>query len=124
MTRVLDRLTASPRRLFVAVALFVVLDLSILVINLWIAHQVALDAVAINLAGRQRMLSQRLTKAALLASTDPGSPAAQAARGEMMEAATLFDSTLAAFIHGGPAQGGDGTSVTLRPVQTPEGQPH
>lgn len=121
MTRVLDRLTASPRRLFVAVALFVVLDLSILVINLWIAHQVALDAVAINLAGRQRMLSQRLTKAALLASTDPGSPAAQAARGEMMEAATLFDSTLAAFIHGGPAQGGDGTSVTLRPVQTPEG---
>lgn len=122
MPRVLDRLTASPRRLFIAVLLFVVLDLSILVINLWIAHQVALDAVAINLAGRQRMLSQRLTKAALLAAGDPASAQAQAARLEMMAAAQLFDSTLIAFQQGGPAIGGEGMPVTLRPLTPAAGR--
>lgn len=122
MPRVLDRLTASPRRLFMAVLLFVVLDLSILVINLWIAHQVALDAVAINLAGRQRMLSQRLTKAALLAAGDPASTQAQAARLEMIAAAQLFDSTLRAFQQGGPTIGGDGMPVTLYPVSTEAGR--
>lgn len=122
MPRVLDRLTASPRRLFIAVLLFVVLDLSILVINLWIAHQVALDAVAINLAGRQRMLSQRLTKASLLAADNPASAQGKAARLEMIAAAKLFDSTLTAFLQGGPAQGGDGLPVVLRPVAPPEGR--
>jgi nitrate/nitrite-specific signal transduction histidine kinase len=59
-------LIGSPRRLVTAIVLFVVLDLAVLVINLWIAEQVAQDAVAINLAGRQRMLSQQTTKALLL----------------------------------------------------------
>ena len=63
----IDQLIASPRRLLSAIVLFVVLDLAVLLINVWIAAQVAEDAVAINLAGRQRMLSQEITKALLLA---------------------------------------------------------
>ena len=44
-------LIGSPRRLVTAIVLFVALDLSVLVINLWLAEQLAQDAVAINLAG-------------------------------------------------------------------------
>lgn len=43
--------------LALAVATFVLLDLGALAFSYSIAHQVEKDAVAINLAGRQRMLS-------------------------------------------------------------------
>jgi diguanylate cyclase (GGDEF)-like protein len=112
-------LLASPRRLAIAVTLFVLLDLSVLVINLWIAEQVARDAVAINLAGRQRMLSQKITKSLLLAHHAPDAVARQAARAEGEEALRLFESTLHAFDQGGPATGGDGEKVMLRRVETP-----
>ncbi len=117
-----EKITSSPRRLLVAVVLFILLDLSILLINLWIAHQVALDAVAINLAGRQRMLSQRITKAALLAVDAHGMPGAGQAREELDAAYQLFTRTLHAFDQGGETPGGDGHIVTLRPVDDPAGR--
>ncbi len=117
-----EKITSSPRRLLTAVVLFVLLDLSILLINLWIAHQVALDAVAINLAGRQRMLSQRITKAALLADEQPGKPPTAGARTELDAAYQLFTRTLHAFDQGGETPGGDGNIVTLRPVDDPAGR--
>ena len=40
-------LIGSPRRLVTAIVRFVALDLSVLVINLWLAEQMAQDAVAI-----------------------------------------------------------------------------
>lgn len=105
---------SATRRLGWAVGLFLLLDFSVLTINLWIAQQVALDAVAINLAGRQRMLSQQMTKAALLsAHTTPAPPDAVK---ELEQALSTFDQTLGAFATGGAAQGGDGQQVTLRPV--------
>lgn len=57
----------------------------------------AADALVINLAGRQRMLTQRMTKAALGIATD--SPSNY--RAEMAESATLFDRTLLALLDGG-----------------------
>jgi diguanylate cyclase (GGDEF)-like protein len=117
-----EKITASPRRLLVAVVLFILLDLSILLINLWIAHQVALDAVAINLAGRQRMLSQRITKATLIAADQPKTPLGEQARGELDAAYRLFTRTLHAFDRGGETPGGDGQLVTLRPVDDPKGR--
>jgi diguanylate cyclase (GGDEF)-like protein len=122
MTIAFEKITASPRRLLVAVVLFVLLDLSILLINLWIAHQVALDAVAINLAGRQRMLSQRITKATLIAAEQPQTPLGEQARQELDTAYRLFTRTLTAFNQGGETPGGDGQIVTLRAVNDPKGR--
>jgi len=53
-------------RLTLAIAAFVLLDFGMLAINFSIAQQVNLDTLAVNLAGRQRMLSQRYAKGALL----------------------------------------------------------
>lgn len=116
-------LTASPRRLVAAILLFVALDMAVLVINLRIADQVAEDAVAINLAGRQRMLSQRMTKDLLLTvgATDPA--LATQARGEFLEAYALFGQTLSAFTFGGQTRGGDGETVMLAPVQGAGAEP-
>ena len=105
-------------RLALAVATFVLLDLGTLAFSYTIARQVERDAVAINLAGRQRMLSQRITKAALLA-TNPRLSAAQRAESaiEMGQADQIFRRTLLAFAQGGETIGGDGSVVQLDGVQ-------
>ncbi len=115
-------LLGSPRRLLGAVVLFIVLDLSVLVFNLWIAHWVAADAVAINLAGRQRMLSQRITKSALLASGVLPDVGRTAAMQELADAYGQFTGTLQAFDRGGGAIGGDGQLVRLDRVAAPAGR--
>ncbi|HMV19235.1 MAG TPA: diguanylate cyclase [Zoogloea sp.] len=112
----IDQLIASPRRLLSAIVLFVVLDLAVLLINVWIAAQVAEDAVAINLAGRQRMLSQEITKALLLAVHVPSADARRDAEQELRTAYRLFERTLRAFHDGGDTAGGTGPSVHLRPI--------
>ncbi len=110
-------LIGSPRRLVTAIVLFVALDLSVLLINLWIAEQVARDAVAINLAGRQRMLSQQTTKALLLATLPNHGQNTESAQKEFEDAFGLFSKTLTAFADGGETSGGDGPPVRLQPVR-------
>lgn len=109
-------LIGSPRRLITAIVMFVVLDLSVLMINLWLANQIAQDAVAINLAGRQRMLSQQTTKALLLATRATSPNEVSAAAQEVDLAFGLFERTLSAFAHGGQTTGSDGAPVTLQAV--------
>lgn len=105
------------KRLVVAVVAFVVFDLGTLAFNFQIARHVENDAIAINLAGRQRMLSQRITKAALLAVNPRLSDAKRAEFSkEAVQAYTLFRSTLSAFAEGGEAIGGDGRKVVLQAV--------
>ena len=101
-------LIGSPRRLVTTIVLFVALDLSVLVINLWLGEQLARDAVAINLAGRQRMLSQQTTKALLLSISATNPDDAALALQEFNTAFGLFTQTLTAFANGGKARGGDG----------------
>lgn len=110
-------LIGSPRRLVTAIVLFVALDLSVLLINLWIAEQVARDAVAINLAGRQRMLSQQTTKALLLATLPNHGQNTESAQKEFEDAFGLFSKTFTAFADGGETSGGDGPPVRLQPVR-------
>lgn len=107
-----------PQRLFGAVLFFILLDLTILLINYQIAYQVSRDAVAINLAGRQRMLSQRMTKALLqLEHPEYGDPAT--AEQEFRAAMLAFDQTLDAFDRGGAAAGGSNELVILQAVHGP-----
>jgi len=109
-------LIASPRRLLAAILLFVALDMTVLITNLRIADQVAEDAVAINLSGRQRMLSQRMTKALLLTVGATDAALAARSRSEFFDAYDLFEQTLGAFAKGGQTRGSDGRVVHLEAV--------
>lgn len=109
------------REIVFAVAFFLVFDLAVLVLNFYISFQISQDAIAINLAGRQRMLSQRMTKALLVAQSDAriGAPGTDA-MAELTKTVTLFDATLTAFEKGGTVKGSDDRLVTLAAVTTPE----
>lgn len=105
-------------RLALAIATFVLLDLGTLAFSYSIARQVEKDAVAINLSGRQRMLSQRITKASLLATNPTRTEAERTASAmEVSQAYSVFRRTLLAFAQGGKTVGGDGRPVRLETVE-------
>ncbi len=107
----------TQKKLLVGIIVFIALDLSILLINYWIAHQVANDAIAINLAGRQRMLTQRITKSLVEFELRKSDAEAESSIQELRTSARMFDQTLTAFKQGGHAIGGDGQLVTLHRVK-------
>lgn len=110
------------REIIWAVALFLVLDLSVLVMNFYISFQISEDALSINLAGRQRMLSQRITKSLLIAQSNLNQNVPlDGALTELKSTAKLFDETLTAFELGGLAQGGDKTAVQLAAITSADG---
>lgn len=112
------QLLAQDKRLLLAIAMFIVLDFGTLAFSYQISEQVEQDAVAINLAGRQRMLSQRATKAMLVATNENNSAELRAAAIEEADAAyTLLLETLHVFAQGGRARGGDDQPVMLARVE-------
>ena len=106
-------------RLLIAVSLFLIFNLLVLALNFYASSTLDNDAVSINLAGRQRMLSQRTAKVLL-------SMQADAALGrfndkntaELKKVVNLFDSTLNSFTHGGTVLGGDENPVYLSAAST------
>lgn len=107
------------RAIAIAVALFVLLDSSVLAINLWISHELDNASITINLAGRQRMLSQRMTKAALLTVSAKDGSQLAIAEVELLDAARQFDETLAGFADGSEVTAGDGRRITIAPLEDP-----
>jgi two-component system, chemotaxis family, sensor kinase CheA len=103
------------REIIIAVVCFLLLVLAALAVNFIASYRVAQDAAEINLAGRQRMLSQRVTKAVFEAEAlqIAGKPNAEALK-ELKAAAGLFDATLRAFNNGGTVQSPAGGEVTLK----------
>ncbi|MDI1308819.1 MAG: ATP-binding protein [Methylotenera sp.] len=103
--------------LLIAVTLFLLFNLSVLGLNFYTSSTLDNDAISINLAGRQRMLSQRTAKVLLTIQVD-------AAQGkfndkntaELKKVVLLFDATLNAFKSGGQVLGGDEKAVTLNKV--------
>ena len=94
-------------RLVAMTGLFILLTAGIVGVTFWVTNTQKDDAKIINLAGRQRMLTQKLTKAVLgyiskLEQKDK-------ARKEVIAAHDLFDDTLSSLLDGGQAVIGDHT---------------
>lgn len=83
---------------FLAFAALVIVSV---VASTWIIETQAQDALIINLAGRQRMLIQQMTKDALQVEKNQGDVSIY--RRDLAEAAQIFEQTLQAFVNGGPA---------------------
>lgn len=110
------------RGILISVALFLLLDASVLLLNFYISYEIADDAVGVNLAGRQRMLSQRMAKTLLVLDASRDDPAAfKLAYDELQLSKGLFDETLIAFVQGGAVRGADQEIVTLEKITTPKG---
>ncbi len=101
--------------IIIAVACFLIFDLGVLMVNFYSSFEITEDAIGINLAGRQRMLSQRTTKALLTidAFQKNGQPIDTALE-ELDFASTLFNETLTGFRTGQIVRGGDFKPVFLR----------
>jgi len=106
------------REIIIAVAFFLLFDLGVLILNFYTSFQIAEDALGVNLSGRQRMLSQRMTKALL--GVDNARAKGQVADKDLEElrgAIKLFDTSLKGFQHGATVPGGDGKPVFLRAAE-------
>jgi two-component system chemotaxis sensor kinase CheA len=106
------------RDIIFAVAFFLIFDMAVLVLNFYTSFQISEDAVGINLAGRQRMLSQRTAKA-ILGADSARSKALPTTKEleELQLAVNLFDVTLKGFQTGATVPGGDLKPVFLKAAE-------
>lgn len=105
------------RGIIISIALFLLLDASVLLFNFYVSFEIADDAVGVNLAGRQRMLSQRMAKTLfVLDASREDSAAFKKAFDELQLSKGLFDDTLTAFTNGGSVRGAGSAMVDLAPV--------
>lgn len=111
------------KSIIVSIALFIILDASVLMLNFYISFEIAEDAVGVNLAGRQRMLSQRMVKSLLdMDFSSQQESEKQLATSELDFTLSLFDETLSAFDSGGVARSAGGGEVYLNAVTSEKGR--
>ncbi|MFZ5428091.1 MAG: methyl-accepting chemotaxis protein [Thermodesulfobacteriota bacterium] len=91
-------------RLVATVVCMAAVAMSIFLYTLTLSRGQEGGSMAVNLAGRQRMLVQKIAKDALAAMVAPGP--AQAAKDRIERAARVFDATQAALVSGGKAPAG------------------
>ncbi|MDR0716731.1 MAG: type IV pili methyl-accepting chemotaxis transducer N-terminal domain-containing protein [Azoarcus sp.] len=112
---------ARYRKIIFAVILFMVADSVVIGINFYNTYKADESAISINLSGRQRMLSQRMTKVLLLtqrsveANDDAG---VEKNLKELDLTVRLFNTTLKGFRDGDNVTGGDGKPAFLVQVET------
>jgi len=114
------------RAIIIAVTIFAICDIGVMGTNFYSSFRIAESAVSINLSGRQRMLSQRTTKALLLLQDDArdGVPINDdlASLSELRFVVPLFNETLRGFRDGATVRGGDLKPVFLVQVETPKSE--
>lgn len=121
--------------ILISVALFILLDASVMILNFYVSFEISADAIGINLAGRQRMLSQRTAKTLYLINSEAISSEATGnsklisdskeftgAVEELKASNKLFDLTLTAFTKGGETKGANTENVILPQVNSVAGQ--
>lgn len=105
------------RLILLPLALVVIFDLSLLVTNFILSAQLEVASVNINIAGRQRMLSQKMNKELALIhfkidrglSYDDG-------KKRLLASITLFNKTLVAFTYGGETISAEGQPVYISKI--------
>ena len=102
--------------IIVSVALFLLLDASVLMMNFYISFEIADDAEGVNIAGRQRMLSQRMMKSLLDYQSSDDYEVQESSIKELTNTVTLFDRTLTAFEMGGETTSAKGSPITIDAV--------
>ncbi len=112
------------REIIIAVALFLLFDLGVLVLNFYTSFKVDQDTVAINLAGRQRYVSQRIARTLLEldAARGTGRPYSAETLAELRGGTKIWQASHLAFRDGGVIPGGDGRPVLLEAVTSPRGR--
>ena len=107
------------RRIIISIILFLALDASVLGANFFMSFQIADDAIGVNVAGRQRMLSQRITKSLFDIQTSLGDEQElERSVGELRTASELFNSSFVAFDLGGETIAPDGQPTLLSAVSS------
>lgn len=110
----------NSRLAVIAIVLFLFFDFTALALNVWLSWKIEQQAVAINLAGRQRMLSQRTVKVLLQLENARGNRQDFSKYlAELRISFDLFDSTLQGFDRGGKTVGGASEVVQLRALVNP-----
>ncbi len=105
------------RSIIFAIGLFIIFDLAVLVATFFMSQQIADDTAALNLAGRQRMLSQRIAKTIYVAETEQVSSQLSAGTlKELKNASAQFDTTQRGFSVGGAATDTAGQDLKLKPL--------
>jgi two-component system chemotaxis sensor kinase CheA len=116
---VLELLFGKYRNIIISIALFLLLDASVLSLNFFISFQISRDALDVNLSGRQRMLSQRMVKSLLEIQNNEGNAAnTEKSFNELTKTVDIFGRTLDAFERSGETVGANGDTVFLRSVNT------
>jgi sigma-B regulation protein RsbU (phosphoserine phosphatase) len=117
----IDKGNRNTLMAMLAIGLFVVFDIAGLSLNYLLSWRLEQQAVGINLAGRQRMLSQRMVKALLQIDNArrTGEPV-KAYYDELKLSFDLFDTTLRGFDVGHETKGGAGEVMFLSPVAEPK----
>lgn len=112
------------REIIIAVAFFLLFDLGVLVLNFYTSFKIDQDTVAINLSGRQRVVSQRVARTLLELDAMRISGAAYKPEtlAELRAGAKIFQVSQLAFREGGTIPGGDGKPVYLEPVVSSRGR--
>ncbi|MBD2625122.1 ATP-binding protein [Trichormus variabilis] len=107
------------RIIFLSASLFLCFDLGVLLPNFLISSQLKEDAIIINLAGRQRMLSQRISKTILqLQVAEQIGKTITAPQNELAQAYKQFDETLIGFKIGKTVTGSDGKPVYISALKS------
>ena len=113
--------SARYRELVFASVALTLLVIGVLFLNAYVARQLQDDATSVNIAGRQRMLSQRLAKAAVyLRDQFNGNQPINTSLAELRTSKILFETTLATFRNGGRMEGTTPESTVVLPAAQSE----
>ncbi|MCL1861711.1 MAG: ATP-binding protein [Proteobacteria bacterium] len=111
------------RKIIFAVITFMIVDATVIGINFYNTYMADESAVSINLSGRQRMMSQRMTKALLTmdrALETGDEDGVKTSLKELTLTVRRFDRTLMGFRDGAMVTGGDDNPTYLTRVDTDE----
>ncbi len=111
------------RPILISAGLFLCFNLGVLIPTFIFSTLLKKDAVSINLAGRQRMLSQKMTKSLLeVKNQQEAGDSFKDSQEELNQSYKLFDDALKGFQIGKSIKGADGESVYLKAVETQRGR--